>query len=151
MTKEQAAETRIAELRSYFRADNGKANLAPPGAAKWFHLTSVELANGDHVAVVEPWQFPSPMDGITTGHMHAIREKARTGDWRKDAKSDEWIGHAVADLLGLDADNPVDVKKIKAILSIWFDNKVLDTALRKDAHRKERQFVVPGNWNEDSL
>jgi hypothetical protein len=82
--------------------------------------------------------------------MPAIRELARTGDWRKDSKSDEWIGDAVAEVLGLDTDKPADLKKIKGILTTWFGNKVLDTAKRKDAHRKERQFVVPGNWNEDS-
>jgi hypothetical protein len=149
MTKEQADQTRIAEPRSYFRVDSGKANLAPPAAAKWFHLAGVELANGDNVAVVEPWKYPSPMDQVTSAHMHAVREMARTGDWRKDPKSDEWIGHAVAEVLGLDIDKPDDLKRIKGVLSIWFGNKVLDTAKRKDAHRKERQFVFPGDWKED--
>jgi len=111
----------------------------------------IELPNGDHVAVVEPWQFPLPLDGITTQHMHAVREKARTGEWRKDSKSDEWIGHVVAEILGLDTENEDDLNKIKAILKTWFGNKVLDTATRKDDHRKQRQFVIPGNWNEDSL
>jgi hypothetical protein len=150
MTKEQADEARIAEPRSYFRVDSGKANLAPPGVAKWCRLTSVELPNGDSVAVVEPWQFPSPMDGITSGHMHAVREMARTGDWRKDQRSDDWIGHALAEVLCLDTNHAADRKKINGILSTWFDNKVLDAAKRKDADRKERQFVVPGDWNEDS-
>lgn len=90
----------------------------------------------------------SPLDGITTVHMHAIREKARTGDWRKDPKSDDWIGRALAEMLGLDIDRTSDLKKIKGILSKWFDNKVLDTTTRKDTHRKDRQFVVPGDWNE---
>jgi AAA domain len=150
MTKEQADETRIAEPRSYFRVDSGKANLAPPAAAKWLHLTGVEIANGDNVAVVEPWKYPSPMDQVTSALMYAVREMARTGDWRKEPKSDEWIGHAVAEVLGLDIDKPDDRKKIKGVLSIWFRNKVLDTAKRRDAHRKERQFVVPGDWKEDS-
>jgi hypothetical protein len=150
MTKEQAGETHVSEPRSYFRADNGKANLAPPGAARWFHLTSVALPNGDHVAVVESWQFPSPMDGIKVEHMHAVREMARTGNWREDYRSPVWIGRALADVIGVDADGPRVRKKLKAILKVWFKNKVLSTAPRNDTHRKERQFVVPGDWNEGS-
>ena len=145
MTKEQADENRISEPRSYFRTDSGKANLAPPAAAKWFHLISIKLPNGDDVAVVEPWQFPSPMDGITTEHMQAVREMARTGNWRQSYKSEEWIGYALAEVAGLDAEK--DQKKIKAILAIWFANKALDVAIRKDAHRKDRPYVVPGDWS----
>jgi hypothetical protein len=148
MTKEQATEAGIAEPRSYFRADNGKANLAPPGAAKWFHLAGVQLPNGDHVAVVEPWQFPSPMDGVTTAHMRAVREMARDGDWRKDPRADSWIGRAVAEELNLNIHKPADVKKIKDVLAVWFANGVLDTTLRKDAKRRDKEFVVPGDWNE---
>src|SRR5690606_20408923 len=49
------------ERRSFVRIDDAKANLAPPSAAKWFHLASVDLGNAtnerpsDHVGVPEPW------------------------------------------------------------------------------------------------
>jgi hypothetical protein len=148
MTKEQADEHRISEPRSYFRADSGKANLAPPGVAKWFHLASILLPNGDQVAVVEPWRIPSPLDGLTAKHMHAVREIARTGNWRRDYRSKDWIGRALAEVAGLDVEK--DQKKIKAILAIWFANKALDTELRKDAHRKDRRYVIPGDWDEKS-
>ncbi len=148
MTKDQAEQTRVVDPRFYFRADNGKTNLAPPGEAKWFHLAGVELANGDHVAVVEPWKFPSPLDDVTVAHMHAVREMARTRDWRKSPQSKKWIGKAVAELLDLDADKPADQKKIKGILDVWFANGVLAVDERKDEHRKDRKFVIPGDWNE---
>jgi|RhiMetdeSRZDD1v2_1073273.scaffolds.fasta_scaffold650222_3 hypothetical protein len=38
---------------------------------------------------------------------------------------------------------------IKASLAAWFANGVLATKLRKDEHRNERVFVVPGDGNQD--
>jgi hypothetical protein len=41
-------------------------------------------------------------------------------------------------------------KKLNAILRIWHANGVLAVESRKDGLRHERQYVVPGNWNEKS-
>jgi hypothetical protein len=48
------------ERLSYFRADRGKGNTAPPAsAATWYRFESVILANGDNVGVVTSWRMPS--------------------------------------------------------------------------------------------
>jgi RecA-family ATPase len=48
------------ERLSYFRVDRGKANsVAPASSATWRKFVSVELANGDNVGVVTPWQLPA--------------------------------------------------------------------------------------------
>lgn len=48
------------ERLSYFRVDRGKANaVAPARAATWRKFESVELANGDDVGVIAPWQMPA--------------------------------------------------------------------------------------------
>jgi RecA-family ATPase len=47
------------ERLSYFRVDRGKANtVAPARAATWRKFESVELANGDDVGVITPWEMP---------------------------------------------------------------------------------------------
>jgi RecA-family ATPase len=60
MSKGEADKVRLddVERRLRFRIDNGKANMAPPTAARWHKFVSVELPNGDNVGVVEAWQFP---------------------------------------------------------------------------------------------
>jgi RecA-family ATPase len=48
------------ERLSYFRVDRGKANsVAPASSATWRKFESVELANGDNVGVVTPWELPT--------------------------------------------------------------------------------------------
>lgn len=36
------------DRRRYFRADGGKANIAPPTKATWYKIVSVSCANGEH-------------------------------------------------------------------------------------------------------
>ncbi len=148
MSGSQAEELKIKEPRSYFRADTGKANLAPPEVATWHQIVGVDLPNGDAVAVVTAWKYPSPLDRITPDHMRKVREMAAEGDWRKDARSEDWIGRAVAEAADLDLEDKADRLTIKAALAAWIANGVLATKARKDEHRKERPFVVPGDWNE---
>jgi hypothetical protein len=54
---------------------------------------------------------------------------------------------ALAKHLGLDPE--ADRKKLNAVLRTWYANGVLAVETRKDGLRHERQYVVPGNWNEE--
>src|SRR5262249_4046542 len=48
----------------YFRSDQGKANTSRPAAkADWYRFESIDLANGDNVGVVTPWNRPDSGDG----------------------------------------------------------------------------------------
>jgi hypothetical protein len=60
MAKDEAARNAIPEHERslYFHVDVGKANNARPRAAPWRRIVSVELANGDNIGVVEPWNDP---------------------------------------------------------------------------------------------
>ena len=49
MSKDEASKTGIDDPAGYFRAGNGKANLAPPDKAQWFKLVSVSLGNGEPI------------------------------------------------------------------------------------------------------
>jgi hypothetical protein len=149
MSATQSAGLKIEDPRFYFRADTGKANLAPPEVAIWHEIASVDLPNGDAVAVVTPWKYPSPLEQITPDHMRSVRQIAAEGAYRKDARSDDWIGYVVAEVVGLNPDDKADRKIVSTALSAWFANGVLAIKRRKDEHRKERPYVVPGDWNGD--
>lgn len=147
MSADEAKQASVDDRRTFFRADTGKANLAPPEAAVWFKLHPVILPNTDNVAVATSWTFPDIMDGVTVAHMHRVREIVRETDYRKDVRSPDWVGHVVAEVLDLDPDD--DKTKIKGILKTWFANGVLRTETRTDPKtRKGKEFVTAGNWNE---
>ena len=78
MSQEEADKVGGIAAREYFRATNGKANLAPkPESSAWFGLRSVPLGNGtgdaidysDHVQVAEVWEWPDMMASVTVGHL----------------------------------------------------------------------------------
>ena len=60
MSKTEADNAGIDDVdrRLHFRIDKGKANMAPPTAAKWHKFVGVELPNSDNVGVATPWDFP---------------------------------------------------------------------------------------------
>jgi hypothetical protein len=158
MTTQEAELPKIEpeERRHYLRLNRDKTNLAPPGKATWIHLTSVELPNGDdnrpgdHVQAAEHWDYPKPFDNITPTDMRWMRETVRTGDYRREPRSPEWVGLPLLEHLNLDSDDKGDRKKVGAVLKTWFDNGVLATEERKDDKRRPKQFVIPGPWNEDA-
>jgi hypothetical protein len=157
MTAQEAELPKVEqeERRHYLRVSRDKTNLAPPGKATWIHLASVELPNGDdyrpgdRVQAAEPWDYPQPFDDITVSDMRWMRETVRKGDYRREARSPEWVGLPLIEHLGLDPDDTGDRKKVGAILKTWFANGVLATEERKDSKRRKKQFVVPGPWNEE--
>jgi hypothetical protein len=132
--------------RGFFRTDNGKTNMSPPEAASWFQIVPTVIANGDSVGVVTRWSFPDAFQNVTTEHMHRVREVVRSGRYQKAAQSKDWVGYAVAEVVGLDATK--DRGLLNRILKTWFANGVLATEERFDNHRKPHLFVIPGSWDE---
>jgi hypothetical protein len=116
---------------------------------------SVDLGNSrpdrpsDWIGVVTRWEPPGAFDGVTTAHMHAVRQRVAEGEWRDSEQSEQWVGHAVAAVLGLDATSKADRQRIRGCLAGWKANGVLRVETRKDCSRRERPFVVPGDWNGD--
>ena len=113
-------------------------------------IIPVLCANGQDSPTVTAWTFPSAFDDVTVDHMHQVRAIAAEGNYRKDSRSEDWIGHAVAEVLGRDMDDEADRKQVKQILKTWFENRVLTAEPRRDEHRKTRVFVVPGGWKEEA-
>jgi hypothetical protein len=145
---ELAGNISAADRHRYFRIDLAKRNMAPPTAAKWFRLASVELANGDNVQAVEPWKFPNAFDDVTVADMHTMRSAAGKGEYRADTRAPNWIGVVVAQVLELD---PIkDKSRIKIIVDKYFQNGVFKIVEQKDPKtRKAKKFVIPGDWKDD--
>lgn len=153
MSKDEAARAGVAEHWSYFRVDNGKANLAPPAdKSTWRHHVSVQLGNGetiphagDNVGVVTQWNWPDPSDDVTTDDVRAVQEAVAAGDWREDVRARaNWVGYAIGKTLNLDPDEPYGKATIKALLKSWIEDGTLKIVERRDQARKVRSYVEVG-------
>jgi hypothetical protein len=159
MTREVATtKLGIAEdqRRLHIRIANGKANLAPLGRAVWMKLVVEVLSNGDEIACATSWKPADPFDAASVADMVKCRSVAQGNAYRTSSQSPDWIGFPVAHILGInisfDGENdPKDVARVKELLQYLFENKVLAIEKRQDAHRKARNFVVPGLWQAQML
>jgi hypothetical protein len=59
-----------------------------------------------------------------------------------------WAGKAVADVLGLNADKASDRARIRTMLATWLANGALAVAMKLDERRKEKPFLIVGQWVE---
>jgi hypothetical protein len=159
MTSKEAEVAGVAadQRAFHFRLDNGKANMQPPLLnATWRKLLSVPLGNAtdeepeDWVGVATKWDLPNPFEHITTADLDRVRELTRDGHHRVDIRAEDWVGHVVADVLGLDLDAPGAREMIKKVLAQWFKAKALVTVERPDRKGTPRKFVVPGPGPESS-
>jgi hypothetical protein len=153
MSEAEALKAGIERRKAYFKVENGKANLAPPpDGAAWFRFASVSLGNGpdggdgDSVGVVEPWRWPDPFDGIGAAETFKVQEAIEAGNYRESVQAKDWAGHAVAEVLRLDAADPADKAKIKGLLKTWLQSGVLIAELRPDANGDHRPFITVGKW-----
>lgn len=153
MSKEEAERAGVERHRSYFRVDNGKANLAPPPeGSDWFQMIGVDLENGDtfndsdHVGVVTRWSWPDPFDGVKAADLLAVQNKIAGGLWRENSQAKEWVGIAIADVLGLALDDRAAKAKVKGLLSRWLKEGLLVKVMATDEKSRERPVVEVGKW-----
>lgn len=154
MSKEEAERAGIeaAKRRLHFRVDDGKANMAPPmESASWYRMDSVDLGNGkgvepsDSVGVATAWCMPGLMDNVTAADCEQVIAMVRADPtFRMDCQASNWIGYAIAEVLGLDVSHKPDREQVNRVLRMWIDNGALATQRRLDDHRKTRSFVIPG-------
>jgi len=155
MSKDEAGKLGISEdrRRSYFRVDNGKANLAPPAErSTWRRHISVQLGNGgndsthpgDSVGVVTAWTLPDPSENITADDIQGVHEAVAAGEWRENSQAANWVGLAIAEALGLDLAEPSVKARVKELQRSWVKDGVLRLAQRKNAKREIKTFVEVG-------
>jgi len=155
MTEDEATKAGVENRRLYFRSDDGKANLAPPSEkSEWFNLVSVPLGNGaggpdDLVGVATAWRWPDPLDRVSVHDLRAVQEIVAEGRWRANAQAKDWVGHAVAKALKLDAANKRDKAKIISLLKIWTANGMFVEVEGKDEKRQTKTFVEVGTPAND--
>ena len=157
MTKEEAERAEVKRPRTYFRADNGKANLAPPpDRSEWFHIASVSLENGlpgpfdmsDHVAVVEPWEWPDPMASVSVADLRKAQAATADGRWRENPQATDWIGKPIAAALGLKLDK-AGKAKVKGMLRTWLATGMFVVVQGVDDARRPRSFIEVGEAASD--
>lgn len=140
------------ERRRYISVQDDKHNRAPAEKADWYRLASVDLGNGpqncigtgDSVAVAETWTPPDPFDNVTPAHIAQVQAVIADGEWRENHQAGNWVGHAIADVLGMNADGKADRARIRCIIKEWIANGVLAIERRKDRNHEQRPFVVVG-------
>lgn len=152
MSEAEAAKAGIERRRSYFRVDDGKSNLTPPmDNAQWYRLASATLKNGplgidgDDVGVVTSWTMPDPMATMTVDQLYAVQTAVAAGRWRESSQAQDWVGRAVARVLGLDVDLPADKARIKTFLKTWIRSGALVVVQDRDEHHRQRAYVIVGN------
>ena len=165
MDKDEARHFGIendSERRRLFTVQDDKANRAPAEDAQWFRLASQNVDNstgpddpwgeeGDSVGVVTRWTPPDVFDGLTAADLRRVQERVAAGTWKESSQAADWVGLAVADALGLDADKhaKADRARISALLRTWYANRALVVVERRDpAKRENKKFVKVGEWVE---
>jgi hypothetical protein len=157
MTSEEGEKAGVDRHRSYFRIDNGKANLAPPPEkSEWRKFVSVDLDNAteeseaDRVGVVTAWCWPDPMDSLTTHHLRlAQKTVSEGGPWRKDSQAKKWVGIPIAGALGLDPKDKAHAAKIKGVLKIWLSTGMFREVEGLDEKSMPREFIEVDRWAND--
>lgn len=155
MSKDDRERAGVKSGEAYFRAENGKANLAPPAeGAEWYQVASVDLGNGseyepsDNVGAVRCWTWPDPFDGVSAADLLAVQHAIDGGQWRENSQANEWAGRAVADTLGLSLDDPGQKSKVKSLLATWIKTGALEKVMATDEKSRPRPMIEVGKWAE---
>jgi hypothetical protein len=151
MTREEGEKAAVANHRLHFRTYNDKANLAPPAEqSEWYRLESVSLGNGgddasDEVGVVTTWSWPDPFDDVSATDLRKVQDQIAASEWKESVQARAWAGHAVAEVLGLDAGDPAEKAKIKSLLRTWIKNGVLKVERRPGPDRHICPYIIVGD------
>jgi hypothetical protein len=146
MTEDEAAKAGVDSRRPYFRADNGKANLAPPPEkSEWFKLVSEPLGNGDEVGVVVPWQWPNALEGLSVAHLRKVQERLSDGEHAENVQAANWAGHAIGEVLEIDVSEPAGKARVKSLIKTWVANKVLRVEKKRSARDgRDKPMILVG-------
>jgi hypothetical protein len=157
MTKDEAEKAGIPEedRRLYFRVDKGKSNLSRPAAgAEWYRMASVNLGNGpdpenpdrdaDSVAVVTAYEYAEAKLEATPEQELAICKAVGAGTFRRDVRSPDWVGKAVARVLHEDADDKSAHRAISDVIANMITKGLLVVSKDRDDRGRPRDFVTLG-------
>jgi hypothetical protein len=149
MTREERERACIPDSDGgFFSVTRDKANLAPPGKREWRRVVPVDLANGDSVGVVEAWTWPDDFDGVGQRELLAVQNAIHDSPTcpRYSDQASGWVGDIVARVLGLDAGEASERKRIKRMIEVWLRSGALVKVTQKDEGRQPRPCVEVGEW-----
>jgi hypothetical protein len=147
MTEQEAKNADISpDRRKYYFRQDGEGNLLPPAErSTWYEKVSVDLCNApnpeesDKIGVVVPWTYrKTGKIEITPVERDRILDTIRKGGpWRKDAQAEDWVGEAVATVLGINLTLATDKKKVAEVVRAWLkDDGPLECYPGKNKQRK---------------
>jgi hypothetical protein len=153
-----AAQVKEKDRKRYFRVDDdGKANMtAPAEATTWFRLVSVPLYNnpadpnayGDEIGVATSWQLPGVFAGTPPDALARVQAEIDAGGpWAKDSQAHDWVGHAIARVLEVDATEEPGKTRVKALLKAWIASGALKVGSGPNPNRRghDRPTIIIGN------
>lgn len=148
MSEDEADMFRIKSRFSYFRVDDGKANLAPRSeTALWRRIVGFDLGNGadgergDSIGVVEAWEPPGLFSGVPQDALVQAQRILAVTAYRYDQQSPDWVGYAVASVLGISPSDAPGKRKIGQIIDKWIETGVVEKFDAPDERRKPKSFV----------
>ena len=130
-----------------------KANIVPPADRRhWFHLASHHLENetqeweADSVGVVEPWNPPAALDGVTGEPCLAPRRpsdrqgrQVPRGELPRQRQAEGWIGKIVAEITSIE-----EKTKLTVVIKQWVKDGVLVKKKITDENRISRPCLAIG-------
>jgi hypothetical protein len=165
-SKDKGLGVPVPDRWKYVRVDNGKANMAPAGAARWLRLVNVSLNNGtreypdgDHVQTVETWEPPKGQGSLTGAQaqrIHAAVAAAPAHERRAKASSRDWIGYLIAREMDLDLgphgvkaderapDQMLNRADVSAVIEAGLKDGWLVETKEKARDRKEADHIAAG-------
>jgi hypothetical protein len=161
MTKAEASKLGLADggvWRRLFRFGDSKNNLAPPAdlETSWMQLVNTPLGNGsgdaldairtgDQVGVVAVYdgviEAAAALHDATERDLVLAAIRSGDGNWRSDARSPAWVGHAIAGGLSLDMTDDAGKARAKAVVASLLKDGVIRIVTRLDNKSMPRQYV----------
>jgi hypothetical protein len=145
MTEKQREEAGVqGDQSTYFSIARDKANLAPEGKRVWRRMASVELGQGDQVGVAEVWEWPGAFEGVTVTDLLRVQQAIEGRKLRYSDQASAWVGHVVAEVLGLNAE--LEKERIKKLIEGWLKSGALMKGSKEGPQRKAVPTVEVGEW-----
>jgi hypothetical protein len=142
------------QRRSYFRTDIPKGNMfVAADKATWHKFVSIELGNGtddypdgDKIGVVTKWEMPGTFDGASGHDIGKIQAMLSEQEWAASSQAEDWVGHAIAEVTGLNVHDEKDNATIKKRLKAWLETGVMKLKQAKIEGRgkRTRPIVIAG-------
>jgi len=148
------------ERDQYVRFDDAKANHSAKGKVKWFRKITISLNNGDgfipgdDVGVLDPWQPPGIMDGVTARELGLALETIDRGVLADDGRptgqlfgptvmsKDRFAGRVLEQMLG------IPDERAKQMIKAWLESGTLYTVEYDDPQQRKPRTGVKFDRNK---